>query len=77
MASSRARTAPEPSQCLTAPSMPPNSSANPTGGESGMTRQWYIRGKLSKVFPRTQLVVMVWVDSSRQAPNPAEPRPYW
>jgi hypothetical protein len=57
--------------------MPPNSPANPAGGESGRTRQWYISGKPSYSFPSTQLVVMVCTASSRQAPNPAEPTPYW
>lgn len=46
-------------------------------GLPGSTRQWYSRGKPVYRFSSTQPVVMMCAASSRQAPNPADPAPYW
>ncbi len=77
MASSRRRTACEPSQCATAPSTPPNTSAKASGGLSGRTRQWYSSGNPASSPRITQALAMRCAASSRQAPKPAEPMPYW
>ncbi|HZN17618.1 MAG TPA: hypothetical protein VFB84_05430 [Micromonosporaceae bacterium] len=71
---SRTRTAADPSQQATIRS----SSARSTGvGGWGSTRQWCSTGNASHPPARTQPVVIRCAASSRQAPNPAEPTPYW
>jgi hypothetical protein len=77
MASNRPRTAADPSQCATAPSTPPSPSTNPVGGSSGRIRQWYSSGNPAYSPRSTQLFAMRCAAGSRQAPNPAEPTPYW
>lgn len=55
----------------------PSPSTKPAGALSGSTRQWYSSGKPAYSFVSTQPVVRMCAASSRQAPNPAEPTPYW
>ena len=54
-----------------------SASSSGSGVESGSTRQWCIRGKPSHSPASTQFVVMVCTASSRQAPKPGPPMPYW
>ena len=71
----RARTAGDPPQYRVEAS---TSACSGLGcGASGSTRQWYSRGKAAVCPVSTHAVVMALAATSRQAPKPGEPTPYW